>query len=403
MTLKVDRDTLLHLALSETTGGQSETHLSWRFQARVFLYAGLHQLSLCRADDMPNVRTIAILPVRRPAAQDSADVLSTDDHAGAARTEARSAWGKGLRRQVPERVLVCVLAQTRAYQFTWRNFKRHVLDELEADLAVCIGVDDHYDYANPFWQHARYRWTGPEYDDFGDGFDIAQHHLAGGKLPISFNWRDILQIKDQWLGGIKGQEAHPGSAGILIYFRWLLLHNLMSDGLLHKYDRFIITRSDFLWTCPHPPLSTLPPTEIWFPDGEGYGGLTDRHHVVSSQDLPYVINLIDDVVLRPDDLMTRMAPRGDWNLESYIYFHLEQQDLLGRTRVFPQVMFSVRGQQDSTRWAAGKWDEDLGVFVKYESELVSARLYEGRIRTRRDWERLYAEGSSHFRLCPQPV
>ena len=155
MTLKVDRDTLLHLALSETTGGQSEAHLSWRFQARVFLYAGLHQLSLCRADDMPNVRTIAILPVQRPAAQDFADVLSTDDHAGAARTEARSAWGKGLRRQVPERVLVCVLAQTRAYQFTWRNFKRHVLDELEADLAVCIGVDDHYDYANPFWQHAR--------------------------------------------------------------------------------------------------------------------------------------------------------------------------------------------------------------------------------------------------------
>jgi len=48
----------------------------------------------------------------------------------------------------------------------------------------------------------------------------------------------------------------------------------MLSGLLERYDRFVITRSDFIWDCPHPPLSVLSPDAIWFPDGEYGGGLT---------------------------------------------------------------------------------------------------------------------------------
>ena len=57
-----------------------------------------------------------------------------------------------------ERVLVCILAQTRAHQVAWSSFKRHVLDELNADLALAITLDETYDYGNPYWQHAKYRW-----------------------------------------------------------------------------------------------------------------------------------------------------------------------------------------------------------------------------------------------------
>ena len=40
------------------------------------------------------------------------------------------------------------------------------------------------------------------------------------------------------------RAAHPGSAGILLFFRFLLLHNLRASGALTQYTHFVITRSD---------------------------------------------------------------------------------------------------------------------------------------------------------------
>src|SRR5271156_6770456 len=142
---------------------------------------------------------------------------------------------------VSERVLVCILAQTRAHQLTWSSFKRNVLDELNADLALCIGVGDKFDTANSFWENAKFRWTVPEYDDYGDGFDLAQRCLLSPETPDVPDWRVLLRVRDQWLGGVKGTGAHDGSAGILIFFRWFLLRSIIQDNILQKYDRFIIT------------------------------------------------------------------------------------------------------------------------------------------------------------------
>ena len=48
-----------------------------------------------------------------------------------------------------------------------------------------------------------------------------------------------------------------------------------------KYDRVVFSRIDFLWLKPHPPLSLLHPQHIWVPMGETYGGVNDRHAVMS--------------------------------------------------------------------------------------------------------------------------
>jgi len=53
-----------------------------------------------------------------------------------------------------------------------------VLDELNADLAVALAMNTRYDYENPYWQHAKYRWTAPEFDDTGQGFDLAQRRVS---------------------------------------------------------------------------------------------------------------------------------------------------------------------------------------------------------------------------------
>ena len=42
------------------------------------------------------------------------------------------------------KTLVCIIAQTRSHEVTWDNFKKNVLDELHADLALCIGINKDY-------------------------------------------------------------------------------------------------------------------------------------------------------------------------------------------------------------------------------------------------------------------
>ena len=76
-----------------------------------------------------------------------------------------------------ERVLVCVLASTRSHELTFASFKRQVLDELGADLALALAIDEKYDYSNRYWQHAKYRWTTPDFVDYGEAFDWAQRWL----------------------------------------------------------------------------------------------------------------------------------------------------------------------------------------------------------------------------------
>ena len=78
-----------------------------------------------------------------------------------------------------ESVLVCVLASTRAHDVAWPTFERQVLDELNADLALAVTFDEKYEFANPYWRRAKYRWTASEADDVGRSF------RPGPALPVA--------------------------------------------------------------------------------------------------------------------------------------------------------------------------------------------------------------------------
>lgn len=62
--------------------------------------------------------------------------------------------------------------------------------------------------------------------------DVAQADLGSRE-----NWRSLLDVKDQWLGGVKGNGGHPGSAGILLYFRMFLLRCLQSEEIFKKIQK----------------------------------------------------------------------------------------------------------------------------------------------------------------------
>ena len=110
-----------------------------------------------------------------------------------------------------ESVLVCLLASTRANLLTFPSFKRQVLDELNGDLALALAIDEKYDYANPFWQHAKYRWTSRNFSDVGEAFDLAQRWLCQQQNVSAADWRSMLHIKGLWQGGIRSPDPQPST------------------------------------------------------------------------------------------------------------------------------------------------------------------------------------------------
>jgi hypothetical protein len=272
-----------------------------------------------------------------------------------------------------QKTLVIVLGQARADRLTWPSFQKYVLHELEADLALCIGESPENNESNFYWANSKFNWVVPEYDDFGEGFDQIQSDRYG---EIT-DWRAVLKVKDQWLGGIKGPEAHPGSAGLLVYFKAKLYEILVKENIIDRYDRFVITRSDFIWEMPHPKIERLDPSGIWIPYGEFYWGVTDRHVILSREYLKGYLDLIDPILKDTPKLIHNMLafnPKPNWNHEQYILFHLKSLNLARRIRFLPYMMYSVREKSTPTRWSQGEFDPSLGFFVKYPAEKTRAEL-----------------------------
>jgi len=354
------------------------------------------------------------------------------------------------------KTLVIILSETRGHEITFNNFKKNIIDELKADLCICIGVKPNYDYNNPFYQLAKYKFIYDEPDDFGDAFEYAYNILSNNRpkyeclkninalygkiqkpkqstnnityygndtsisnyddfnddeivihtndfsdnlwknqvygiknsnnnLVIQSNintykkpvyWREFLKIKNQFLGGIKDvNNEHPGSAGILIFFRWFLLKNLIDNDLIKEYDRFIITRSDYIYQLPHPKVECMNTMNIWIPDSEHYGGYTDRHVILSKTNIESYLNILNNFVLKSNEYIMKMKNYTEWNLERLIFFHLNENNVLNIVKEFPYVMYSVRNINGTTRWSPGNYSHELGYYIKYPTEYEKSSHY----------------------------
>ncbi len=361
------------------------------------------------------------------------------------------------------KTLVIILSETRAHELTYKNFEEKLLKPLNADLCVCIGINDNYDTNNPFYQNAKYKFTINEDDNFREHMENAFEEILNDNeeeliykninifknikdlnndpliekvdkneindesiqgIYVSFkknyknpnyagnayklkniddidnlsfdnddnvktifkdklHWSQFLKIKDQFLGGIKDENhQHPGSAGILIFFRWFLLKNLLENDLIEKYDRFIITRSDYIYRIEHPKNNYFDENYLYIPDGENYGGFTDRHVVLSKNNIIEYLNIFNNMVNRSFEYYLSMKHKNDWNLEQLIKFHLEKNNLIDTVKSMPYIMYSVRPKDGTTRWAKGNFDEKLGYFIKYPSEFEKSKNYENEFKNK---------------------
>jgi len=282
------------------------------------------------------------------------------------------------------RTLVCVICQTRSWELTWPKFKKNVLEALQADLALCISVPDNYNYLNPFWQHAKHKIVFPEYDDWGDALDYIQEVELNFDTSNRPDWRQLHGVThENWLGGVKRDgETLPGSGGIIFTARWYLLRYIESEKLFDKYDRLIVTRSDFLHNVVHPNVTIFDPNYIWVPDGEGYGGITDRHVILSKHNYKQYLNLFANIVLRPDDYFYKMI-NYSWNCERFLKLNiLEQRRSI---KFYPYHMYTVRQSNDQTTWAKGSYHSEHGHYIKYDHEYSAAIEIEKHIKKQTDW------------------
>jgi hypothetical protein len=277
--------------------------------------------------------------------------------------------------------LVIILCETRAHRLTSELFFQNVLDSLHADLALCVGLNKNTDKPNPFYDRATYIWETEEPDDLGEVYDSIKQ-----KEHSPEDWRQLLSLQDLWLGGI--QSNQKGSGAFLYWFRWILSQKIKELNLLQKYKWFIVTRSDFMWRIPHPPVNFCDPTKIYIPNGEHYEGFTDRHIIASNKHILDAIDLMEPIIHRPTWLYQAYKEYlGDKiaNPETLIKFMLEQRGLLNRVVQFPYVMYTVREINGATRWTEGVYSEEFGYYIKYTREYESYLKYKDEIQEKDDW------------------
>jgi hypothetical protein len=271
------------------------------------------------------------------------------------------------------KILVCLFSQGRADKLCFDSFNKHVLKTLNADLLTFFEKDKS-NKNNLYVKRANYKYFNEKYSDFGFAID----KICNSFRLSDLDWREVLNIKSNWLGGIKGKNSQKGSAAILIYYRYMLGLLLKKEKIIYKYDFFVLSRSDFMWQLPHPPVSFFR-KNIGLMYGEHYAGYSDRHMIIPREFLIPILSSLEDIIFNRKKLISEMSHFKEWNLESFLYYTIKTKLNSVKIKYFPYSAFLVRDANTKTTWSPGVFNKKLNLFVKYPSEYalveISKKIY----------------------------
>lgn len=292
--------------------------------------------------------------------------------------------------------LVIIMGNLRGGEQAWQSLYKNVLDVNSGDLALIIGEEQRqhnkqeeaagdeqllsYPYNSSLYKRAKYIWTFPEYEDWADAIDlIFTNNNSSKSRPHS--WREthlpyFTKKRTGLLGGVKG---YHGSGAIIFMIRWFLSQRLVEQSrrddvtILNQYERFVLTRADHYYQCPHD-YQTLDLTNntMWIPQGEAYGGYTDRHLIVSRD------NILDALDIFPTLFQQTNEQLQDWiavgTPESILKRVWTSKGL--HVRTMKRVMFTCATLFDTSRWKQPKGDVPgvPGLLKKYESEYNQTQM-----------------------------
>ncbi len=281
-----------------------------------------------------------------------------------------------------------MLASTRAWELTADALLSNVVEELGADLALCVNEGEPH---NPLYDRARYVWRfRPPDEDWAEAFDRSAGHSR---------WRVLLQPGAHLFGGVKDADNPPFEGSLSaapLYFRRFLKESMEGSALTRAYDWLVVTRSDFLWRVPHPGIGVLSDRRIYLLDGEQYGGVEDRHIVVPRRFVDPVLSLTDPIYTDPEGLkryLDRRSAMNDWaflNIERFLAACLKRSGLWPRVRHLPYVPYLVRAPGGETAWSVGEFHEEHGYYVKYPSEFDRSEISRPFVPDQAAWGRYLA-------------
>jgi len=156
-----------------------------------------------------------------------------------------------------------------------------------------------------------------------------------------------------------------GSGMITLAFRHYIYKN--KKDILSNYERIIITRSDFFYVKPHPILDN---NYFWIPRGQGYGGITDRHHIFPSKDIDQALNICEKYV-NTLDILHDFNYGKYLNIEQAFARYFERTGYYKKVKQYRRVNFLVHSKGDPTRWTfqseeSVPYSSDL--YLKYKDE-----------------------------------
>lgn len=282
------------------------------------------------------------------------------------------------------RVLAVFNGQMRGGPLAWLSFKRFVLDAYGADLAY-LGPPPVGNGRTFLQQHAKYEWVVDDPEDWGSLLGDTEEERR-----VIYNVLCKQNQEAQFLGGVKCCGEHPkphkgcdavsgravGSAGMLLVYRKLLRQKLEELGLVREYDFFIFTRTDYVFLCPLMPVSDLERDGITVPDGEGYGGFTDRFSIMPQRHVLESLGVGEDLVR---DHVWWLGKTYAMNLEIALAKYHEKISV--EVHKYPHPAFTVKLPDDPTSWIFTGYEIDkywegngtkYHLLVKYPSEMQVA-------------------------------
>jgi hypothetical protein len=230
-----------------------------------------------------------------------------------------------------------------------------LLNPLSADLALLFGKSNNK--TSSLYQKAKYVW---EIDEYEDWWNYLKKYFSGTLYNI-YKKNEI-----EGLGG--GIKNFKGSGAIIFALRHFLKTNFKHELL--KYDRIILSRSDFYYIDFHPNLKN---NFFYIVEGEKYGGVSDRHHIFPTSIIDKVLSINEflDNKKNYDYLISKKL-----NPERALYEYYKNNGLLEKIKFCKRVQFIVSKENESKRWSYTKGFKfnSKTLLIKYQREYYQALI-----------------------------
>mmetsp|Transcript_4708 Transcript_4708/g.14393 ORF Transcript_4708/g.14393 Transcript_4708/m.14393 type:complete len:326 (-) Transcript_4708:26-1003(-) len=259
-------------------------------------------------------------------------------------------------------VALCLAGQIRMLSTTHLALEQHLLSVLRPDVFVYgprdPGASD--ESSGPDLYGMRQYIVEERYEVE----DIRSHLYSETKRASRVIELEYLEVQGNWFGNQclspPLRDNRPGSA-ICMYYNQQKCMDMIREHELTRgqtYEYVVISRFDFRWLAPHPPLDLLrgQADAVWIPSGSDWeGGTNDRHAVIPRRHADVYLGawrlitegMAKDVML---DTLGSMKVNGypGPNTECFLKARLLYHNV--SVERFPSVAYLTCTQRVKSRW-----------------------------------------------------